>query len=526
MSSLSIRNLEVHFLGESEDTIAVRQASFDIVKGEILGLVGESGCGKSTIIHSILRSLPPPGVICSGSIIFKGKDICKMSKNSGLKMRWNTISLVVQSALSALSPVNKVGDHFEDTLLAHTKLDSNKRLEKSKATLKRVQLSPTVLEMYPHQLSGGMQQRVVIALAILLEPELIIFDEPTTALDCIIEAQIITEIKRLQSELNFTALFVSHDLNVVQGIADRIAVMLDGEIVEILDNEVFHDAKHPYTQQLLSSLHIPPFNLHKEETTRTPSLSLNNVTKIFKLPTHTTTALQNVSFTISQGESIAIVGESGSGKSTIGKIIAGVLTPTSGTVHWHNQPVKSQWQRLSQTWFNSKPSPAQIIFQNPFSALNPTQTIRQNLSGACQTLKLTKSETTKKIEHCCELVGLTPPKKYLTSFPHELSGGQKQRVCIARALLCEPKVLICDEPTSMLDLNLRYEILKVLNQLHTKQGISLIFITHDLSAAKIIAERILICHQGQIIEDGTVNQIFLDPLHDYTKSLISAKEQT
>ena len=519
MSLLNIQNLEVSFAGASSDTVAVKNLSMSINQGESLGLVGASGCGKSTLIHAILRSLQPPGIITSGRIDFNGTDLCAISFEEGVKRRWKDISLVVQSALSALNPIQNIGQHFEDTLQTHTTLDKSDRLALIHTNLDRVRLPHHVLDSYPHQLSGGMQQRVVIALALLLSPKLIIFDEPTTALDVQVEKELLEELKSLQHTLGFAALFVSHDLDVISQVCSRVCVMHKGELVDDVSIDSLHSSTVPYTQLLLSSQTLP--NLRTNEPGSVDAcLTLNNITQVFVTPATTVVAVRDVNLTVHEGECIGLVGASGSGKSTLGRIIAEIQKPTSGELIWRSEPDKSP-RRSWWRWFsNAQPSRVQLIFQNPFSALNPTLTIAQSLSHPLQSQKLSPHALTQRLQSICEQVGLSPIKRILSAFPHELSGGQRQRVCIARALLGHPKILVADEPTSMLDVSLRSEILALLKSLQQQHGFALVLITHDLLAARCICDRLLICHDGEVVERGETEQIFKSPQHPFTQSLI------
>ena len=519
MSLLEIQDLEVTFVGPQQDSIAVKDLSLRLSMGESLGLVGASGCGKSTLIHAILRSLQPPGIITKGQIRFDGIDLCGLSATEGYAKRWTEIALVVQSALSALNPIQSIGQHFRDTLERHTVLSKSEQDARIHTNLDRVRLPHHVLDSYPHQLSGGMQQRVVIALALLLTPKLIIFDEPTTALDVQVEQELLEELKVLQQELGFAALFVSHDLDVITQVCSRVCVMQNGMVVDDVSIANLKESTQPYTQSLLNSHKLPSFR-DGQTSASIPCLVLKEIRQVFVSPAATVVAVQNANLTIHKGESIGLVGASGSGKSTLGRIIAGLQKPTSGQLHWQfpsPTPSHSGWLR----WFKStRPTRVQLIFQNPFSALNPTLTIEQSLAQPLRAQGLSKELIQDSITTMCKQVGLVPADRIIAAFPHELSGGQRQRVCIARSLLAKPEILVADEPTSMLDVSLRAEILGLLKSLQKEHGFALVLITHDLLAARSICDRLLICHEGHIVERGPTDQIFRAPQHPFTQSLI------
>ena len=516
MSLLSIENLSVEYIGQAENTIAVSDCSLSIMKGEVVGLVGESGCGKSTILHSIFRSLPPPGVITAGQVFFQGNDLLSLPEPEGKKLRWSQIALVVQSALNALNPVLTIEAHFQDSLQGSRWEKSPEQREWIIAQLALVDLPPEILTRYPHELSGGMRQRVVIALAIVLRPPLLIFDEPTTALDRIVEREIIETLQSLQHKLHFSALFISHDIEIVKQIAHRIAIMKDGIILEeFTPDTAIADVQHPYSRLLLQAEHIPPkvsagcFS----EVLFSASKINKRFTSSFAPPAH---VLKDVSFQLHRGECIALVGGSGSGKSTLGKIIAGLLPPSSGTLNWSNGLSPTQ-PRLFR---RSLPSPVQMIFQNPFDSLNTTKTIGAQLEDIVQSLEKSSESRRRKINEMLQKVDL-PPEENLHKYPHELSGGQRQRVSIARALLANSSLLIADEPTSMLDVSLRQDILTLLQQIQLEFSLSLIIITHDMTAARFLADRTLVLCKGELVEQGPTEHIFTQPVHFYTKQLIA-----
>ena len=507
---LSIQDVKVAFVGDNEDVVAVKGVSFDINQGEIVGLVGESGCGKSTILQTILRSLPPPAVIRGGRILWgeQGQNLFETDEQTGMKQRWTEMALVVQSALTSLNPVQTIESHFYDTLDAHP----GHSIENPRAWIQQLMqwmdLSIDVLGKYPHELSGGMRQRVVIALALLFKPKLLLFDEPTTALDVLVEQEILDQITKLQRELGFSALFISHDLSLVRQFVDRVVIMKDGLLVETCETNQLVHAKAPYTQQLLADQKIEgvePAPSSEEVVTQCSALS-KTYQSIWGAPTK---AVESCTFAIRRSGSIALVGGSGSGKSTIAKMVAGLISVTEGEL---DGTLPTQSGLLARR----EPSPVQMIFQNPFGALNPTRTVRQHLEHV-RAQAVSESEMVAILEQ----VGLEAHST-LAKFPHELSGGQRQRVSIARAVLAKPKVLIADEPTSMLDVSLRSDILQLLRDLQVDHQMALLLITHDMAVAQALTEEIIVLEKGVVVESGNTRDIFSNPQHSYTKQLLRA----
>lgn len=507
---LSIQDLKVAFVGDTEDVVAVKGVSFDINKSEIVGLVGESGCGKSTILQTILRSLPPPAVIRGGCILWgeEEQNLFDTSEEEGMKRRWTEMALVVQSALTSLNPVQTIESHFYDTLAAHPEYKIDNPEVWIHQLLGWMDLEQGVLGKYPHELSGGMRQRVVIALALLFKPRLLLFDEPTTALDVLVEQEILEQITKLQQELGFSALFISHDLSLVRQFVDRIVIMKEGLLIETCETNQLVNAQHAYTQQLLTDQRIEgvvPAPSTDEVVTKCTALS-KTYQSIWSAPTK---AVESCSFAIRRSGSIALVGGSGSGKSTIAKMVAGLISVTEGTLDG-TLPTQSTW--ISRR----EPSPVQMIFQNPFGALNPTRTVRQHLEHVYIS-DVSESDMVAILNQ----VGLDAHNT-LGKFPHELSGGQRQRISIARAVLAKPKVLIADEPTSMLDVSLRSDILKLLRDLQVHHQMALLLITHDMAVAQALTEELIVLEKGVVVESGSTAEIFSNPQHSYTKQLLRA----
>ena len=532
-SLLSVENLCVNYITSDRPINAVNNVSFEIQEGEIFGLVGESGSGKSTVIQAILRTLPPPAVITDGKVIINDKDILSISNTEVLKYRWKEISMVMQSALNALNPVLTISEQIEDVLREHSSLKGQAIQDRTEELLSLIDIDISRLDSYPHQLSGGMRQRVVIAIALALMPPLIIMDEPTTALDVIVEREIIAKIIELRKNLGFTILFITHDLNLLLEFADRVAVMKSGKLVEIDSAQnIRGGGKHDYTQKLIGSLPSAsgprergmlskPENLSLGSQ---PILEIQNLSKsfiesgIFK--STSIDVVKNVSFQIYPGEIIGLVGESGSGKSTIAKLIARLIRPTSGNIllKGNNKKV-SEAQKVPLEYRKQ----VQLVFQDPFGSLNSVHTVFHHLARPLVRHRLvTKQNLFQTIIENLETVGLKPGEEFARKFPHEMSGGERQRVAIARALSLNPDLIIADEPTSMLDVSIRMEILEIFARMRIEKNLTIIFITHDLASARYIADRIFVLHNGSIIEENSAEQLIQSPKEEYTKQLIKA----
>ena len=492
---LRIENVTIVYIGSEGP--AVSNVSLDIKSGEIFALVGESGSGKSTLLQSILRILPSPGVIKGGSIYFRDQNIFDLSVEEIQRFRWRSISMVFQSALAALHPTNTIKSLFKDTIQAH-----NERwdMEKVRDLLRIVDLSENVLDLYPHELSGGMRQRVVIALSMLLRPSMILLDEPTTALDVLVEKQIMRTLVRLQKEYGFAIIMVTHDLPMILKYAHRIGIMKDGILLEVATaDDIQKEQQHPYTTRLLES----QLSMKPEQSINTSvMLDVEHLEKFYG----ETRVVKDVSFHVFEGEIVGLIGGSGSGKSTIAKIVCGLVQRSKGSFTLQGEELIGVSSQI------------QMVFQDPFSALNPVHTIDHHLRIPLRKLrKLSKKDCDGEIKRLLQLVDL--PLDFQHRFPYELSGGQRQRIVIARALATNPKLLIADEPTSMLDLSLRKDLLDLFEKLRQK-GLSIIFITHDLHSAGYLCDRIIVLQQGRIVEENHTTALFSHPQHTYTKQLL------
>ena len=531
---LNIQNLSTDYITSDKPIKAVKDVSLNINKGEIFGLVGESGSGKSTIAQAILRTLPPPAVITGGSITINEKDILSSNTNEVLTYRWKQISIVMQSALNALNPVLTIKDQILDVIDIHSQLSADETEKRIRELLALVDIDVNRLESYPHQLSGGMKQRIVLAIALALMPPLIIMDEPTTALDVIVERDIIAKIIQLRKELGFTILFITHDLNLLLDFADKVAIMKDGRLLEVdKAKNILNGGKHEYTQKLIQSLPsasgprqkdlLPkPENINFDNTQ--PILEVKNLQKSFfesklfnqkKLD-----VVRNVSFKVFPGEIIGLVGESGSGKSTIAKLITRLIRPSSGDIILNGSNKRVTEARSVPLEYRKK---VQMVFQDPFGSLNAVHTVHHHLARPLLRHQLIeKEDLTDYIIEMLEIVGLKPGITFAEKFPHEMSGGERQRVAIARALSLEPHLIIADEPTSMLDVSIRMDILEIFAKMRIEKNLTIIFITHDLASARYLADRILVLKNGSIIEENKAEQLIQSPQDEYTKQLIKA----
>ena len=542
----SVENLRVAYprrSGEVESW-AIDGVSFILKPGERMGLVGESGCGKSTIGKAIMRLLPASSRV-EGIVNFQGKPVLDLTPIQMQKFRGEAVALIFQDPMTRLDPLMTIGNHCIETLQAHLpELSKQQAKEKALATLAKVKIPASRWSQYPHEFSGGMRQRVAIALALLLSPKLIVADEPTTSLDVTVSAQILQELTRLCAEENMGLLLISHDLAMVGEYCDRIGVMYQGKMVEMGKTEtVFAHPQHEYTQSLLkAALHI-----QKEEGTlrqaqciagkreqgtekANPILKItelkqhytiepNFIERIFKGEGQTVKAVDGINLELYAGEILGLVGESGCGKSTLSRTILQLISPTSGKVEFLGQELTS----LSRQEIRSSRREIQMIFQDPHACLNPAMTVGQSIADPLLIHNLANAVKAKEqVLWMLEKVGLTPAELYYHRYPADLSGGQQQRVAIARALITRPKLVICDEPVSMLDASVQTQVLDLMLQLKAEFDLTYLFITHDLWLARFLCDRIAVMNGGKIVELGQTKQIFAHPQHPYTQTLLAA----
>jgi peptide/nickel transport system ATP-binding protein len=536
---LSVQNLRIAYpqRGNSSNwAYAIDDVSFHLNAGEKLGFVGESGCGKSTIGKAIMRLLPA-GTQIEGELLFEGQSIADLDEEGIRRFRGESVGLVFQDPMTRLNPLMTIGDHCLETLQAHAP-ELSKAAAKQRAldTLAAVKIPPERWAQYPHEFSGGMRQRVAIALALLLNPKLMIADEPTTSLDVRVSAEILREITRLCQERNMGLLLISHDLATIGEYCDRIVVMNKGKKEEEgTVDRIFNHPQAEYTKVLLNSaLHIQSSQEDTPTNNATPQpiLKLDRLQKHYTIEksllqklftrsgTETIKAVDNIHLELYPGEIFGLVGESGCGKSTLSRTILQLIPATGGKVEFDGQELTS----LSPAEIRAKRRDMQMIFQDPSACLNPMMTIGDSIADPLIIHGLTDSPTATKERVLAMLarVGLNPAEEYYDRYPNQLSGGQQQRVGIARALITKPKLVICDEPVSMLDATIQAEVLDLMLELQREDNLTYLFITHDLWLARFLCDRIAVMNQGKIVEMGDTRTIFNQPQEPYTKELLAA----
>ena len=525
-AALSVRGLSVQLPKNMERSFAVENISFDLMKGEILCIIGESGSGKSVTANTIMGLLPPTIKVTSGSIVLGGRDLLKLSERQLLSLRGRTVSMIFQDPLSALNPLMRIGDQIVEVMEVHGVGTPRSRRGKVLELLDEVGLpDPRVLHLqYPFRLSGGQRQRVMIAMALALDPDILIADEPTTALDVTTQAQILELIRRIQRRKNMSVMFITHDFGVVADIADRVLVMEKGSLVEQGSaKEVLDRPAHPYTRKLIAA--VPRMSqCDRENSVETDVvMKIENLCKTYRTtggifkPQRVVKAVEDVCITLSEGRTLGIVGESGSGKSTLGKMIVKLMDSDGGRIIFQGTDVA----KMSDAEFRSRRPLIQMVFQDPFASLNPRHTILMALTaGPLAHGGLSVEAARSKAEGLLRLVGLDA--KSLLRYPHEFSGGQRQRIGIARALMFDPKVLVADEAVSALDVSIQAQILDLLTRIQSEMKIAMVFITHDLRVASRICDEIIVMHRGRVVEQGSPTAIFLKPVHDYTQRLVGS----
>jgi peptide/nickel transport system ATP-binding protein len=604
---LDVKNLQVSFDTYAGKVNAVRGVSFHLDKGETLAIVGESGSGKSVTSKSIMKLIPnPPGRITDGEILFEGKNLVTLSEKQMQNIRGADISMIFQDPMTSLNPTMTIGKQIMESILRHQKMSKKIAQEKTIDLLEMVGIpnAEKRFSHYPHQFSGGMRQRVVIAIAIACNPKILIADEPTTALDVTIQAQILELLKDLQKKMGTSIIFITHDLGVVANIADRVAVMYAGKIVEIgTVNEIFYNPQHPYTQGLLGAmpnvnyrdeelitipgsppdllnppmgdafaarnkyameidfrLEPPMFKvsdthyaatwlLHEKapkvilsENFKTPGqsmsngkskerllkktdkkeklLEIKNLKQYFSIgKKQSVKAVDGLSFDIYKGETFGLVGESGCGKSTTGRTISRLYHATDGEILYSNDSIFGKKSSNELQKLNRK---IQMIFQDPYSSLNPRLTVADIIAEGMDIHELytNKKERMDRVYELLETVGLN--REHANRYPHEFSGGQRQRIGIARALAVNPEFIIADEPISALDVSIQAQVVNLMKRLQKEKGLTYLFIAHDLSMVKYISDRIGVMYKGKIVELAESDELYHNPLHPYTKSLLSA----
>lgn len=533
MPLLTVRNLGIDFFTSTKVVHAVRGVSFDVEAGERVGLVGESGSGKTTTALALMRMIHPPGRITAGSAQLGEMDLLALTDREMRAARLRHISYVPQGAMNSLNPVLRIGEQILDGVADHgVALTKNQQRALVAEVLASVGLPETAALRYPHQLSGGMKQRACIAIAIALKPSLIIADEPTSALDVITQRLVMKTLCSVQERIGCGLILIGHDMGLMAQVADRMIVMQDGRIAENAPvRALFGAPQHPYSRMLIES--VPSLGQRTPATPAKPApsaqseqplLVFDRVSKTFGGGVFTgppKTALAPCSFRLDGGEPriVAIVGQSGSGKTTLARIILGFESPTSGTVLYRGHNL-AQLPAATARQFRRE---VQAIFQDPYGSFNPFYKVDRTLAQPLIMFGLAQGRRAiyGKMEEACAAVGLRA-EEILGRFPHELSGGQRQRLMVARALLLRPKLIVADEPVSMVDASLRMTILANMQQLKTEHGISVVYITHDLATAYHVADYVLVLHDGHVVEAGAADEVIEHPAHPYTRSLVDA----
>ncbi len=549
MTFLKINNLSVDYKMRKETVNAAKNINIDIKKGEIVGLVGESGSGKSTVANAIVNLIDEPGKVSSGSILMGETNISE-NPETILQYRGKKIGLIFQDPQTSLNPILTIGEQLIETIQTHLNLSSDSAKNKAINLLKEVGIKDAENRFYnyPHQFSGGMRQRVVISLALCCEPELLIADEPTTALDVSIQSQILELIKRLTKERNLAVILITHDMGVIAETTDRVAVMKNGDLVEIgLTKQILVKPKEKYTKSLVSS--VPPTNkkisrftiIEKEKVSNQNNnikilnrwskkiiidqnlVEIKNLSKSFddsfftENTKNSVMAVDNVSLNIKEGQSFGLVGESGSGKTTIAKMVVNLFKPSSGDIYFDSVNVTKIKKNKDLLKFRKQ---IQMIFQDPFSSLNGRLKVKEIITEPIKLHNpdIKSSDLDSYIHDLLESVELT--QQSAIRYPHEFSGGQRQRISIARALATQPRLLVCDEPTSALDVSIQAQILNLLKDLQEQLNLTILFISHDLPVVRQMCDKIAVLKDGKLCEVSETEELFKNPKHNYTKELL------
>ena len=514
---LEVRNLSVDFHTAQGTVHAVRDVSWHLDRGETLAILGESGSGKSVSASAIMNLIDcPPGEIVSGELLFDGQDLLKMTDDQRRDLNGRRIAMIFQDPLSHLNPVYTVGFQISEIMTAHGSPKDEARA-RALELMERVGIPNAAdkIDSYPHEFSGGQRQRLMIAMALGMKPDILIADEPTTALDVTVQAQILDLLEELQAETQMGLLLITHDLGVVAEVADRVVVMNSGEIVETgTATQVYHNPTHPYTKQLIGAVPGTGEMAEPMDTAIKPILEINKMGKKYGA----FTALQDASLTVLPGETVAIVGESGSGKSTLAKTLLRLEDATSGEALYQGRDLVT----MDAAELFALRREIQMVFQDPTQSLNPRMSVYDIICEAfvIHPEILPKEKWTARVQELLEQVGLNASHMY--RYPHQFSGGQRQRIAIARALALEPKLIVCDEAVSALDVSIQAQVITLLNRLQEELGLSYLFIAHDLPLVRDFAHRVVVMQGGRIVEQGPVAQIFDAPRETYTRNLLAA----
>ena len=522
--TLTVERLTIGLPEGADRPFAVENVSLTINKGEILCVVGESGSGKSMTANALMGLLPQGVEVKSGRALFESRDVLRLSEADKQALRGAQIAMIFQEPMTALNPLMRIGDQISEVFAAHGLYTQSERRKRALDLVREVGLPDPekIIRAYPFQLSGGQRQRAMIAMALALEPKLLIADEPTTALDVTTQAQILNLILDLRERRGMAVMFITHDFGVVAEIADQVIVMREGKVVERGDAAaVLDNPQHEYTKRLLDA--IPTGKLPEaRELSDTPALEIKNLCKTFRTggglfkPVREVRAVDDVSLTVARGEVLGLVGESGSGKSTLGRTAVRLVTPDSGHVMVGGVDLAA----LSEEELRRQRNKVQMVFQDPYASLNPRQRIMGALTDGPINRGVPKEQAQAKARELLEIVGLGADAAM--RYPHEFSGGQRQRIGIARALAMAPELIIADEAVSALDVSIQAQVLDLLRELRERLSLSILFITHDLRVAAQLCDRIAVMQKGRLVEIGRVEDIFLNPQQEYTRQLLAA----
>lgn len=522
---LTVRGLTVRLPEDADREFAVEDVSFEVGPGEIVCIVGESGSGKSVTAHTVMGLIPRKDLTpVAGEILLQGEDLLTKSETQLRRLRGERMAMIFQEPMTALNPVMKVGDQIAEMLEIHSSMSAQARNDRVLEVMRDVNLPEPeqLFHSFPHQLSGGQRQRIMIAMALALEPGLLIADEPTTALDVTTQAQILELVKDIQRRHGTGVMFITHDFGVVAEIADRVIVMQHGKVVEQGNaDDVIGKPQHPYTKMLMASVPSLTPPVREPVDRERPALSARNLNKTYGSSGwfkrgREVHAAQNVDLVVHRGETLGVVGESGSGKSTVARCIVRLIDPTDGEIMIAGNNIAGLGERALRPYRRD----VQIVFQDPYRSLNPRRTVGQSIVEGPMNFGLSKEDALVRARDLMNVVGLSSDA--LERFPHQFSGGQRQRICIARALAMEPKVLIADEAVSALDVSVQAQVLELLDDVRKRFDLAMLFITHDLRVAAQVCDRIMVMQRGLVVEQGPTAQVYASPSHAYTKSLLAA----